>query len=197
MDFTRRGTTALCILALLAVGVASCKKEKPGPVEGKTLDVKYWPDWIYYSFEKQKTVEVSAPANDKSWDIGFHLSDFRTNGGESGSGMGAAVKTEVTDFETNISLEGLQWETDKTGVGIKTGMMKDPDKSISKNLSLSDKIVWLSGKMPPTLNHSSNVWLIKDAQGRVVKFKVVDFEYERGKKGRKMMLSFDFVYLAN
>lgn len=124
-------------LVLLMV-LASCTKEKPQPMEGKAVDVKYWPGWIYYSFEKQKTVEVSNPADDLSWDIAFHITDFRTNGGESGSGYGAAVKTDATDMRASVKLEGLQWETDKSGVGIKTNMMKEPDKSISKNLSLSD-----------------------------------------------------------
>lgn len=49
--------------------------------------------------------------------------------------------------------------------------------------------------MPPPLRHSSNVWLIKDAKGRVLKFKVVSFDYEGSVGARKMLLQFDFVYL--
>lgn len=193
MKMVEKGGLLLLMAALL--GVLSCTKEKPALEEGRSIDVNYWKDWIYYSFEKQRTIEVDDPRTDKSWDIGFHITDFRTNGGESGSGLGAAVRTGETDLEASIALHGLQWEADRAGVGIKRGMMKAPDVSVSKNMCLSDAIVWMEGGMPPALHHSENVWLIKDAKGRILKFKVLSFAYEGSTRPRKMQLHFDFVYL--
>lgn len=206
------------VLLLTAISMAACEKPKPEPKEQEKVqptptptpapepkkftkltnevNVFKWEDWIYFSFKDNKVVEVSDPENEQGWDIGFHITDFRTNGGESGSGKGAAVKTNLEELSQDVKLEGLQWETDKKGVGIKTHMMKPEDKTISKNLSLSDNILKyeMSG-MPPKIAVSSNVWLIKDAEGKVLEFKVISCDWD-GPSGKKTLpMKFEYAYL--
>lgn len=171
----------------------------PSQLERKTNEVNVfkWVDWIYFSFRQNKVVEVKDPAKDLSWDVGFHIVDFRTNGGESGSGKGAAAKTDLKELTTDIKLDGLQWETDKTGVGISTQMAKPADKTISKSLVLSDNVLKPDlTTMPPPITASKNVWLLKDAEGKVLAFRIVECNWE-GPMGKRILpMKFEYAYLS-
>lgn len=204
----------LALVLLAALMLAACQKpepkepskqeqqEKPAPsnlkVQTNKVDVFIWTDWIYFSFKENKVVKIGDPKADKGWDIGFHITDFQLNGGESGSGQGAAVKSDLTKLTPNPKLEGLAWEQDKTGVGIKKNMFQPEDKSVPKNLSLSDQIIKYSLNsmlMPPPIEISKNVWLIKDAEGKVLEFRVVSCNWE-GPSGKKTLpMKFEYAYL--
>lgn len=69
------------------------------PVKQVSLSRKtaYGNDWIYYSLEKGKEVNVSEEthAENTDWDIAFNRYNVRTNSGASGKGKGGALLTNI------------------------------------------------------------------------------------------------------
>ena len=119
--------------ALLAgfVAFTSCSKEddkKPEPApapapqgakEIKDLDASDQQKWVYFSFEKGTTVEVTNPRTTDNWDIAFNRLSIRTNGGVSGSGEAEVVNTNSKDFAvvTKAPAEGYEKDRKVTEVG--------------------------------------------------------------------------------
>ncbi|MBB1541078.1 MAG: hypothetical protein HG459_007085, partial [Bacteroidia bacterium] len=164
------------------------------------INVLKWDAWTYFSFKEQKVVEVSDPKNNKGWDIAFHLTDFKTNGGASTAcgAKGAAAVTNTEELKANATFDGAEWVTDVTGVGIRKSMMGAVDKDEPKNLSLSDKIIKFNmGSMPPAIERSAKVWLVKDAEGKVVAFRAVSCDYAGAAGSRQMVLKFEYIYLED
>lgn len=207
----KRCSVASAVVLLAVLLTAACEKPKqiqnedeqgqkpaPGQLASKSneLNVYDWKNWIYFSFRTNGVVKVTDASQDMGWDVGFHLTDIRTNGGESGKGKGAAVATNLEALSADIKLDGLKWVTDRTGVGIKKEMMAPEDKSVSINESLSNRIVELDlNVMPPKVKVSKKVWLIKDAEGKVVAFRVVSCEAGKSSGKYQMPLKFEFAYL--
>ena len=143
---------------------------------------------------------MSDPKNDKGWDIAFHITDFKTNGGASTAcgAKGAAAMTNAEELKANATFDGAEWVTDVTGVGIRKSMMGAVDKDEPKNLSLSDKIIKFNmGSMPPAIERSAKVWLVKDAEGKVVAFRAVSCDYAGAAGSRQMVLKFEYIYLED
>lgn len=198
-------------LGLVVLAAAACEKpkqdsntdqdskteQKKGQLLIKTneVNVKSWKKWIYFSLKDNNVVEVTDPQNDKSWDLGFHLFDLKTNGGEStGCGAkGAAVKTEYTEIKEDIKVDGVKWVTDVKGIGVSWKMMGVKDTNEPINTSLTDNIIKMGKGMPPSIEVSKKVWLIKDAEGRVVAFRVKSCSYNDDRT--QMMLRFEYSYL--
>ncbi len=199
-------------LGLVVLAAAACDKpkqdsktdqdskteQKKGQLTIKTneLNVLSWDKWIYFSFKDNKVVEVTDPQNDKSWDLGFHVYDFKTNGGESTScgAKGAAAKTEYTEIKEDIKVEGVKWETDVKGIGVLWEMLGSKDINEPINTSLTNNIIRRKGtKMPPSTEASKKVWLIKDAEGKVVAFRVKSCDFTSDYK--QMPLKFEYAYL--
>lgn len=198
---------ALLALLFSGIALAACEKqnlkgedEKPDDaLKTAEVNVLKWGDWVYFNFKEQKVVEVSDPKNDKGWDIAFHLTDFKTNGGASTAcgALGAAAKTDAETLSASAKFDGVVWVADETGVGIIKKMQTEPDKSEPKNLCLSDKVIQFNmTSMPPAVEKSGKVWLVKDAQGKVVALKVKSCEYEGVSGSRKLILNLEYVYLA-
>ncbi len=85
---------------MLAAGISgmlfSCGKEENEPaIESKTfvIDVRNSSGWKYFSFAEDDTIAVSDPSASTEWDLAFQRYRIRTNGGESGKGLGAAANT--------------------------------------------------------------------------------------------------------
>ena len=197
---------ALLALLFSGIALAACEKrnlkgedETTDAFKTAEVNVLKWGDWVYFNFKEQKVVEVSDPKNDKGWDIAFHLTDFKTNGGASTAcgALGAAAKTDAETLSASAKFDGVVWVADETGVGIIKKMQTEPDKSEPKNLCLSDKVIQFNmTSMPPAVEKSGKVWLVKDAQGKVVALKVKSCEYEGVSGSRKLILNFEYVYLA-
>lgn len=197
---------ALLALLFSGIALAACEKrnlkgedENTDAFKTAEVNVLKWGDWVYFNFKEQKVVEVSDPKNDKGWDIAFHLTDFKTNGGASTAcgALGAAAKTDAETLSASAKFDGVMWVADETGVGIIKKMQTEPDKSEPKNLCLSDKVIQFNmTSMPPAVEKSGKVWLVKDAQGKVVALKVKSCEYEGVSGSRKLILNLEYVYLA-
>ena len=87
--------------------------------------------------------------------------------------------------------------TDVKGVGIILDMKEGViDKNEPINTSLTNNIIKMGKGMPPSLEVSKKVWLIKDAEGKVVAFRVKSLDYGLDEKKEKtMMLKFEYYYL--
>lgn len=191
-------------LGLVVLAAVACEKPKQEPesqlpLKTNEVNVRSWKKWVYFSLKDNKVVEVTDPMNNKGWDLGFHIFDLKTNGGESTScgAKGAAAKTEYTEIKEDIKVEGVKWVTDVKGVGIILDMKEGViDKNEPINTSLTNNIIKMGEGMPPSLEVSKKVWLIKDAEGKVVAFRVKSLDYGLDEKKEKtMMLKFEYYYL--
>ena len=85
----------LLYISILAVGIfiSSCKKtETPTPI-GKTFTVvdTSFTKWVYFSFTKGDTLQVSRPDTSTAWDLSFQRANIKTNSGLSGVGNGGGA----------------------------------------------------------------------------------------------------------
>ena len=86
----------LLIFSVLFLLASSCKKDDSAtPIESQTFEVNAASSttWKYFSFAKNDTIIVSDPLTSAEWDLAFQRYRVRTNGGKSGSGMGAAANS--------------------------------------------------------------------------------------------------------
>lgn len=74
---------------------AGCKKDENAPIQSQTFEVNSTGSttWKYFSFAKNDTVDVTDPLNSNAWDLAFQRYRIKTNGGESGHGMGSAANS--------------------------------------------------------------------------------------------------------
>lgn len=95
---------SLAFLASQLLFVACDKKRQdPKPnVPEVSIDATNFSKWVYFSLERGQIVEIDQPENSLEWDLGFHFTDIRTNGGASGEGQGAAVETDLNEVSDNL-----------------------------------------------------------------------------------------------
>ncbi|MBB6276229.1 HmuY family protein [Porphyromonas circumdentaria] len=191
---------------MLAVAVSSCKKEpkknpdpNPNPNQEQmiaktmTVDATSYAKWVYVSLKKGEVVEVTNPKEDLSWDIAFHRFDVRLNGGESGKGMGAALKSNASGKKTPLKDAGAPpaegWQVDAL-VDITTSFNPgggNHSSSVEKqgaNEVISGKKKgglpsggWIdvSMQMGPSYKLSHDIYFVKLADGSMARIKLTDF----------------------
>ena len=80
-----------------AVVLTNCRKDvEKTPVTGKSFTVNATSKtrWIYFSFEKNDTVQIADPANSTDWDIAYQRYMVIANCGKSGKGLSGAYDTK-------------------------------------------------------------------------------------------------------
>ena len=208
-------TILLSLVALMTLLLcASCKSDKdepkpaPNPTQKEwvtkqiTVDASDYTKWVYISFTKGKVVSVSAPETDLSWDLGLHRYDFKTNGGTSGKGKGAAARTTQKDLKADIPApKDSEWTLDREGMLLmKFGANKEGKHDMkyekqSANFLLTSEpkgdgkpgylnkgIISLAG-MPPTVTIDPSVFLVRSAAGQIVRIRVLDYQSATKKTG--------------
>ena len=109
---------------LVIIGLfIGCKNEDPNPeIQSQIFEINSTGSttWKYFSFSKNDTVTVSDPHSSIDWDLAFQRYRIKTNGGESGNGMGSAANSykkgqagfdalklvpDTTTFVTDESIE--------------------------------------------------------------------------------------------
>ncbi|MDD6928209.1 MAG: HmuY family protein [Bacteroidales bacterium] len=199
-------TILLSLAALMTLLLcASCKsdKDEPKPATKKiVVDASDYTKWVYINFDKGEVVNVSAPETDLSWDLGLHRYDFKTNGGTSGKGQGAAFRTTQKDLMGNIPTpKDSDWTLDREGLLLmKFGANKDGKhdmeyKKQSANFLLTSEpkgqggqgylnkgIISMSG-MPPTVTIDPSIFLVRSAAGQIVRVRVLDYQNATKKTG--------------
>ena len=165
------------------------------------VDASDYTKWVYINFDKGEVVSVSTPETDLSWDLGLHRYDFKTNGGTSGKGKGAAVRTTQKDLMGNIPTpKDSEWTLDREGLLLmKFGANKDGKHDIkyekqSANFLLTSEpkgdgkgylnkgIISMTG-MPPMVTIDPSVFLVRSATGQIVRVCVLDYQNATKKTG--------------
>lgn len=160
--------------------------------------------WVYLNFAKGELVEVTNPETDLSWDLGLHRYDFKTNGGTSGKGKGAAVRiTKQKVITEDIPTpKDSEWTLDREGLLLMQftneggGVHQSKYEKQMANFCLSSEcdgygdflnkgIIRQEG-MPPEVSIDNAIYLIRSASGDIVRLRVHDyrkFENEREMRG--------------
>lgn len=202
----------LSLVALMTLLLcASCKSDKdepkpaPNPSQEKEMtkkivvDASDYTKWVYINFDKGEVVSVSTPETDLSWDLGLHRYDFKTNGGTSGKGKGAAARTSQKDLMADIPTpKDSEWTLDREGTLLmKFGMSKHERKyeKQSANFLLTsepkgdgsfdylNKGIISSEGMPPKDTVDPSVFLVRSAAGQIVRVRVLDCLSATKKRG--------------
>lgn len=193
---------------------ASCKNDKDEPkpapnpsqkelvVKKIVVDASDYTKWVYINFAKGEVVSVATPETDLSWDLGLHRYDFKTNGGTSGKGKGAAARTTQKDLKADIPTpKDSEWTLDREGTLLmkfevnKEGKHDMEYKKQSANFLLTSEpkgqggqgspnkgIISKSG-MPPTVTIDPSVFLVRSAAGEIVRIRVLDYQSATKKTG--------------
>ncbi|WP_276726350.1 HmuY family protein [Capnocytophaga granulosa] len=206
--------------ALLAgfVAFTSCSKEdnkKPDPApqgakEVKDLDASDEQKWVYFSFEKGTTVEVTNPRTTDNWDIAFNRLSIRTNGGVSGSGEAEVVNTNSKDFAavTKAPAEGYEKDRKVTEVGRPAPGQTQPSvKEVEKNPVISGTVMvenskgWCNynrpkeGENTPHYGVTKYVYVLKTAKGnKYVKIQLTSYtKSDQPDKSGFITFTYDFL----
>ncbi len=198
-------------LLLLTFGLlmTSCDKDKTndtpdngggsgdgGVTTGKTIKNQYVKDydtWYYFSFEKGKIIgkgSANPEAGDDAawkarndWDIAFHRNNIKTNGGLSGDGLAEVMMTTTEDFNSVKDVPEGIYTTDT----LYEEFMITPDMPphfVTSTLNLAmnkwcdydhDKGAWIMAL--------KNVFVVKTAKGKYVKFQLLNFLNEADESG--------------
>jgi hypothetical protein len=155
-------------LILFQVG---CKKDEDQPIESQTFEVNSTGStvWKYFSFSENDTIIVTDPLNDDSWDLAFQRYRIKTNGGESGSGMGSAANSYV---KSQTGFDALKVVPDTTT------FVEDDSISIAIQQGYATYVVnpalytWFSiqlGSVGTQIVPSDYVYIVKTADGKYAK----------------------------
>ena len=175
--------------------------KKEWMVKRMTIDATDYTKWVYLNFTTGELVQVTDPDNDLSWDLGLHRYDFKTNGGVSGKGKGAAVritKQKVLtadiptpeDSEWTLDREGLllmQFEDDGLGSHRTKYEMQEANFLLSSECDgyggyTNKGIIWQEG-MPPQVYWDNGIYLVRSASGEIARLRVLDYQDNKKHRG--------------
>ena len=156
----------------------------------------YGNDWIYFSLKEGKELTGINEDNRKEnmqWDLAFNRYNFRTNSGLSGNGQGGALDTESTDMDAVKAVPEKEFIVDVkamitesfTGSGI-------TECESTLNPCMAEAIKFAGP--PPSYTPNNHIYIVKTADGKFAKVKVLGFHNNEGKSG---FVSFEYVYQPN
>lgn len=162
----------LLLTIVISSFFAGCKKDNVNaPIQSQTFEVNSTlsTTWKYFSFAKNDTIEVADPINSNTWDLAFQRYRIRTNGGESGHGMGSAA---------NSYKKGQSGFDALTTVPDTTTFVVDATISIAVQQGYANYIVnpalytWFTIQLAAQgtqIVPSDNIYIIKTADGKYAK----------------------------
>lgn len=191
----------LCIISFLISCDSSTSSTPKAPESEKIF--KNIPrgsstDYTYFSFSEGDTVEVTNPATDTNWDIGFgvantYYSGLITNGGVSGSGNGGAISykdtlySEVTEVPAEIFAQDVM-----------------TDGALAPAIPLGSDNSWYhydsadTHRILPTSRHAL---IVKTATGQYAKVQILSYYYQNEDGttdyDRSRYFTFKYVYQAD
>lgn len=182
----------LMLIVMIGVTTVSCKKKElefenevnEYSKKYEYLDARSYTEWVYFSFSQNAIVTISNPETSLDWDIAFHRGDVKLNGGASGVGSGAAIKTTSKNWDeiTNAPTSGYVNDsigkivTSFTGSGV-----TEEDQPFSQTVS-----TWLTidiSNPPPVYIVNNWVYVVKNANGNYVKLQMYDNKNATGSSG--------------
>ena len=195
---------ALISALVLSLAIFSCGDNKPNAPSSKNKKKTYTQsrrckgelgkDWIYFNFATGKEVSGIDETNFKErtdWDIAIHSFYFRANCGTSGKGKGGGLMTNQTRLSEvkEAPTEGYVVDKAISIWGWNGGLIK---AEVSGNPELN-KMIEFSGP-PPKYTPSDNIFIIRTADGKYAKVKMISYIDDSGRSG---IVSFDYVYQAD
>ena len=167
------------------------------PVKQVSLSRKtaYGNDWIYYSLEKGKEVNVSEEthAENTDWDIAFNRYNVRTNSGASGKGKGGALLTNIKDMAACTTVPQGTFTVDASYTITAPGTGFPPPTMESTANEVLCKAITFAGP-PPTYTPSDYVFIVRTASGKYAKLKAKSFYDDEGTSG---IYSFEYAIQPN
>jgi hypothetical protein len=145
-----------------------------------TIDATAYEEWVYFSFEQEKIVQVDDYLTSTTWDIGFHRFDVRTNCGTAGPGQGGSYDAGVVDFDEVT-------EAPETGYSLNDSIQVIMEQGVWEYQTVpGDTILinWLTFTgPPPTYNINDNIYVIKTAAGKYAKIWLKDYYNDNSETG--------------
>lgn len=211
----------LALITVMALLLCACDKSVPTPPKNEgsgtitppvnpqkewvtkkmTIDATDYTKWVYLNFSSGELVAVTDPANDLSWDLGLHRYDFKTNGGSSGKGKGAAVRiSKQKSLTAEIPTPAdNQWILDREGLLLMHFVNNGDGNHQTKyepqmaNFLLTSECDGLGGftnkgiitqeGMPPQVYIDNAIFLIRTASGEIARLRVHDYQNNKKVRG--------------
>lgn len=160
-----------------------------GDLQESSVDAMDAEAWVYVSLrEGGIEVEVSDPASDTRWDLGFRRSNIRVNGGASGAGNGAVALVRNTTFTEIDQAPAADWHTDEpameTGEDGSPVMNDGVDFAFTRAYGEEIPTGWYSYD-PSThvLTPQEVVWVLRTPDNGYFALGIVDWYDEAGTSG--------------
>ena len=141
--------------------------------------------WVYFSFEKGDSVQVSDPKNSTDWDIAFSRFMIKTNGGKSGIGQADAAATYFTDQSGFDSIKSvvnyksyIVFEKDDS-VKVETRNPADDNNPIVTTIVLNPVLYkWynmIHADNKTVIQSKKTVYILKTAKGKYAKMYISSY----------------------
>ena len=177
----------------LAVVFTSCEKDEdnqpqPANTETITIDASAYDKWVYFSFEKGTTVEISDYKTSSEWDLGFHRYDLRVNCGSSGPGQGGTYATGETDFTTVTTAPTSGYAlNDSISIAVDVSSMPPVMETVPGDSVLASWVEMTYGQSGPEYTYSDEIFVVKTASGKYAKIWLKDYFSAEGNSGHVTM----------
>lgn len=156
-----------------------------GPVR-YTLDARALNQWTFFDLSRGSVVEVRHQFS-LGWDLAFQRHKIIANGGATNpKGEGAILNMGTVEFEAVTEAPADGYVTD-------TIAAIHPDRIETENLAI--KVWYRYNVMTHVLRANPNVYVIRTADGKFAKMRLVSYYCEGGKSSG--CVTFDYVYQGN
>jgi hypothetical protein len=195
----RHSVFAWLVLAALFIGVTACDDsstnsnpdENSGNSKEVTIDASAWDTWTYYSFSQGKEVVISDFSTSMDWDIGFHRSDVRLNGGASGPGNAGSIDLGIIGFDT-LSQAPMSGYIENDSIDIIEVFIMPPNLvTVPGDTVMPSWIIVDTSNPPPVYTVTNNIFAVKTADGKYAKVWLKSFHNENAESGHVTM---EYVY---
>ncbi|WP_373733486.1 leucine-rich repeat protein [Bacteroides heparinolyticus] len=208
-NFWVRRLVLLLIFPLFMISCGDKSQNTPQPpqpekpvgtqnVELKVGDAKS--DFAYFSFATNKIVSLSneEAKTSKKWDIAFSGLNGRSNSGTSGEGNAAVFHTDTEDFDGILNAspyieQSSHWVVD--AYQEVTSYKKMPPGKVRGAFNKALVGSWYTfdlSSMPPKINVSKDVYIVRTALGDYVKLQFVSATFS----GLMPTIEFKFAYIG-
>lgn len=192
------------IVLLFVLALVSCSKDEDDTLTSFTftIDATDQTRWVYFSFEKNDTVQLTEPSStSKEWDIAFMRYMIKTNGGKSGLGQAAVYATNHfgelgIDSVLNVDANP-QWVSDDTVVvyGYNPANPNVPTETkYMLNPVLTDWYTRNIAGGATMIISKKIVYVFRTANGKYAKFYIKNYYNDEGKSG---YISIAYKYQSN
>jgi hypothetical protein len=131
-------------------------------------------DWRYFDLEQGTVIEVSDPQQDKTWDLGFHRFQIKSNSGISGQAeMGVTFVDQEFGAVSEAPAEGYRIDR------------KDGDDERNEpDLAFLQEGAWYDYNVQDhTLSPKARTYIVRTATGQFFKIQILGYYDDAGSSG--------------